>query len=494
MRAAVLTALLLAGCSYQVLPGSASRSTGPLRLRYERTKLFFHSVEEARPGRIFAGAGAVLAEVSDPASGFFTSPDGGATWTLASMPVPIVEVISVGRFLYARGLRQVYRSHDGGRSWSLAVTGGADVEALAAASDGRIFVGASGRVFASSREGGGLRGLALQGVDAARFRSVAAVGQTLLASTRASASRELLPAVRDVLDGRSAEADAALDAKQAVSFSSGMIYLSHDGGALWKKSTLGLDAWLSVHDGAVYAVAADPLLEAAAAARAHPGLARALSQQLHDQRVDADDVRSALAWPGEEALLRGGFALVFRSNDGGESWTRIAEVPPEVRADIARQQAAYPVEPEVAREVPRIVRRPGQPRAAQPRPASVPPHVTDEVLLSFLDPVRLLARQNHGPIEGFATAGGEVWAFLPTRAQWESLSAAVVAGTVAEGEIWLGILRPPRGPEAELFRSAFGGGFSKVGGLPAGVPTSIAALPGVGYLTLRGQGAVQIVP
>src|SRR4051812_11302328 len=125
-----------------------------------------------------------------------------------------------------------------------------------------------------------------------------------------------------------------------------MIYVSHDGGTLWKKSALRLDAWLSVVDGAIYAVAADPLLQAGALARAYPGLARALRAQLHDQRVDADDVRAALAWPGRDALLKGSLGLVFRSADGGETWSRATDVPVAVRADVLRQWSWFPIEPD----------------------------------------------------------------------------------------------------------------------------------------------------
>jgi photosystem II stability/assembly factor-like uncharacterized protein len=511
VRRASIALFLLAACAYRPLKGQVPQGAGFITLQYQRENPVEDPppVVDVRPGRIFASGSSILAAVDQPEPGFFVSIDSGASWSLAPMNAQIYEIQPAGKQLYARALRQLWRSADGGKSWSLALTGRAELESFFAAPEGRIFAAAAGRVYATAEDGRGLRALTVQGAEGARFRSVAAEGQTLLVSARGDSKIELFSRVRELLDGHTGETDAALDSTKPVSFGGGMIYVSHDGGALWQKSSLGLDAWLTVVDGAIYAVAADPLLEAAALARAHPGLARALSAQLHDQRVEADDVRLALAWPGRDALLKRPLGLVFRSTDGGDTWTRATEVPEAVEADVLRQWSWFPYDFEEPRQqqqvVPRLPQRqgrpgepqqPGQPGApppAAPRPTG--PHVGDEVLLSFLDPLRLLGRQNRALILGFAAAGEERWAYVPTQAQWEALSAAVVSGTSNEGEIWTGRTPPVAGAQAEVLHSTDGGAtFSPAPGLPDGWPTSIAAGPGAAYLTLRGSGAVRIVP
>jgi photosystem II stability/assembly factor-like uncharacterized protein len=489
------------GCSssFRVLPSEPLRGSGQLEIRYQETKATVHSQHEARIDRVFAGKGSVFAQVAkDPQTGLYVSRDDTQTWTFVPFPVGLLEIDSAGDFLYARSPYALWRSRDAGASWSLAVAGGAAIESIARTRDGRILVAAGGRVYAGVTNGPGLRALALQGAPQAQFRSVAGAGRTLLASVRGSSPKELLPQIREIVDGHTGPTDAALDAKDAkgaVAFGSGMVYVSHDEGGLWTPSSLGLDAWLVAADDGIYAVAADPLLEAAALSRAHPSLAHALSMRLHDQRVDADDVRTALAWPGREALFRGTLPVVFRSTDYGQTWTRVTEVPLQVCIDVARQKAAYPVELDV-RETPAPQpprgRRPGM---QVPPPKQVEPHVAAEVLLTFLDPLRLVTQENRAPVTGFAEAQGALWAYAPTREKWESLSGAVVAATAAEGEIWLGAPRPVRGAEAELLRSTDGGAtFREVPGLPAGSPTSIAALPGAAYLTVAGHGALRVVP
>jgi photosystem II stability/assembly factor-like uncharacterized protein len=530
VRRAIIALFLLAACAYRPLKGRVPQGTGFITLQYERDNAIEDPppVIDVRPSRIFASGSSILAAVDDPKPGFFVSTDSGASWSLTPMDAQIYEIQPAGKYLYARALRQLWRSADGGKSWGLALTGKAELESFFAAPGGRIFAAAAGRVYATNEDGHGLRALTVQGAEGARFRSVAAEGQTLLVSARGDSKLELYGRVRELLDGHTGETDAALDSTKPVSFNGGMVYVSHDGGALWQKSSLGLDAWLTVVDGAIYAVAADPLLEAAALARAHPGLARALSAQLHDQRVEADDVRLALAWPGREGLLKRPLGLVFRSTDGGDSWTRATDVPEAVQADVLRQWSWFPfgadelqrqqqqIEPRLPQRQPgrnepqrqgqpsgpqrqgppgepQRQGQPSQPAPAAPQPAG--PHVADEVLLSFLDPLRLLGRQNRAAVLGFAAAGEERWAYLPTQAQWEALSAAVISGTSNEGEIWTGRTAPVAGAQAEVLHSADSGAtFSPTPGLPDGWPTSIAAAAGAAYLTLRGSGAVRIVP
>jgi hypothetical protein len=494
-----LLALLACGCSssFRVLPSEPLRGSGPLEIRYLQTHATAHTQHEARIERVFAGKGSVFAEVAnDPQPGLYVSKDAAASWTFVPFAASLFEIDSAGEYLYARSPYTLWRSPSAGQAWSLAVAGPAPIESLAWTRDGRVLVAAGGRVYAGVKSGPGLRPLAIQGVPQAQFRSVAGAGRTLLASVRGPSQKELLPQIREIVDGHTGPTDAVLDARGAVAFGSGMVYVSHDEGGLWTPSSLGLDAWLVAAQDGIYAVAADPLIEAAALARAHPSLARALSMRLHDQRVEADDVRTALAWPGRDALLRGAFPLVFRSTDFGASWTRVSEAPLEVRIDVARQQAAYPIwQDSGAQPVATPQFRGRRPGVAPPPPKPVEPHVAPEVLLTFLDPLRLVTQENGGPLTGFARAEDALWAYVPTREKWESLSGGVVAATAAEGEIWLGAARPVASAEAELLRSTDGGAtFAQVPGLPAGFPTSIAALPGAAYLTVRGHAAVRVVP
>jgi photosystem II stability/assembly factor-like uncharacterized protein len=498
---------LLAGCAYNVLPGGTSTNgSGPLLLRFNHGQRYIETPtgrellptreEDVNPYRVFAARGLLLCGATQPELGLWVSRDQGRSWKIAAVPVILNEILLDGKLLYGRDLHTLWKSDDDGRSWSPALTGRADIETFAVSSDGQVLAGAGGHIYSASN-GRGLRALTIQGAEAPRFRSVAAIRQNMLASVRGPEKTEFLPQVRELVGGHASEATAALDSKTPVSFGGAAIYLSHDGGALWKKTALGLDAWLVEHDGAVYAVAADPLLEAAALSRKWPGLAHALDQQLHDQRVDADDIRNALPWPGRDALLKGWFPLVFRTTDAGENWQRVTEVPYAVRADVFRQLANYPAEHFTPVQAAPRLSQPGR-KGREELPVAEPkitPRVTAETLLTFLDPIRLLSVQNHAPLIGFAGSGKDRWAFVPTQETWLALSAAVVAGTSAEGEIWTGTVGPYRGPLAELLRSTDGGEtFSEVHGFPNAWPTSLAVAPGEAYVTLRGTGAWRVVP
>ena len=507
MRLAVAIVFLLVGCAYNVLPGGVpAQGSGPLRLRFNHGQRYIETAtgrealptveDEVSPYRVFAAGGSLLCEAIRPEPGLWASRDGGRNWTMQPMPA-LIEIVSVGQRLYGRELRTVWRSDNGGASWSRALGGGAEIESLAVSSDGQLLAAAGGRIYSASN-GRALRPLSIQGAGAAQFRSVAAVRQNILASVRGPEGKDLLNAVREMAGGHASEAGAALDSKTAISFGGAAIYLSHDGGAFWKKTSLGLDAWLVEHGGAIYAIAADPLIEAAALIRKNPDLARALDRQLHDQRVDADDVRTALPWPGRDELLKGWFPLVFRTTDAGETWERVTSgIPYAVRVDVFRQQANYPPERFIPVQSAPVLSQPGRRGREEPRPApaQVAPRVTAETLLTFLDPLRLLTLQNHAPLMGFAGEGKDLWAFVPTQEQWLTLTAAVVAGTSAEGEIWTGTVRPTRAAPVTLLRSTDGGQtFAEVPGLPNAMPTSMAAGPGAAFFTLRGMGAFRLVP
>src|SRR5207245_8730682 len=104
---------------------------------------------------------------------------------------------------------------------------------------------------------------------------------------------------------------------------------------------------LAARDGAVFAVLADPIFEAAALARRWPLWAAAVGKQLRGTRAEPAALQKALAFPGREALLAGQLAaaLVFRSTDGGNLWARVlAPEPPltaALRESVQRQRAGH---------------------------------------------------------------------------------------------------------------------------------------------------------
>jgi hypothetical protein len=300
---------------------------------------------------------------------------------------------------------------------------------------------------------------------------------------------DLARRIGEVIDGTSELGLAALalvdnrdPERRQISLGSGPagVLVSTDGGLEWRRSGLGLDAWLVARRGVVYALAADPLLEAAALARQHPGLADALRQQLHVLRVDIDSLRSAFEYPGLDRLLLGPVASapLFRSNDGGVTWSRV--LAPEaatlvgLRASIDRQRAVWLESPRrgIGGNFARVHEagggpeggrapagsqgegrgmgagrmgggRRGRARGGGTAPRQSPPlarEVSAEALLTYLDPLRLLSRYNADrPLSGVATAGGqELLSWVPTQAQWSRLAEAAISATEAAGEISLG--------------------------------------------------------
>src|SRR5437660_70269 len=308
-------ALLLAACaSYQALPD--------LPLRYEQTRLLvFKSIkDDVLVERAFASGPRIVAVVSRPAEGVFASADGGASWAFSRLE-PLREVIFDGERIIGRAEARLWRSEDGGRSWSAMALQAGPIDALAVGADGAIYAAASGRLFASTDGGRAFRAISLQIDPPFRIRSIApdpAQASTLYVSVRADPPSDFLARLRALLDRASDEALVALalvdrpdppfrfgDARDGV-------YASYDRGGLWKKTSLGLDAWLVFAQGALHAVAADPLLEAAALSRRYPDLASALERQLHGDRADSAGLRAACRFPGRQALL-GEEALVFRA-------------------------------------------------------------------------------------------------------------------------------------------------------------------------------------
>jgi len=258
---------------------------------------------------------------------------------------------------------------------------------------------------------------------------------------------------------------------------------TRDGGASWRRTGLALDTWLASSDGVLYAVAADPMIEAAFLVRAHPELATALARQLNGLHVDAASLGRAFLFPGRDRLLAGPLAAapVFRSDDGGATWVRVLSLEPALAASLrtnvdaqinaweeSSPQArgggqpaehgtgANPTGPD--RRGDRGSRRSRRGAAAEAIRAA-PRAPSADALQAYLDPVRLLARFNSGlPLTGMARAGAEFYAWAPTATHWDRLVDAALAASDAEGEISLGPGATPAGPGAfTLLRSTDGG-------------------------------------
>src|SRR6185503_14454718 len=153
------------------------------------------------------------------------------------------------------------------------------------------------------------------------------------------APRDLLSRFVALLDYSSDEAVSALaladsrdDSPHTIAWDAARgdgVYTSLDGGASWKKTGLALDAAIASVDGALYAVAAAPILQAAALVRRYPDLAALAGRQMHADRADPAGLRAACRYPGRDALLAGPIAtaLIFRTTDGGATWARVHDPP-----------------------------------------------------------------------------------------------------------------------------------------------------------------------
>jgi len=520
-QAALALVLCLACASSRVLPLPAE--PGAMPVRYEKTRLFFHSVEDdGTISRVFAGPGAILATVSQPERGVLSSVDGGATWAFSSAPA-LDAVLFGGRGIFAVAGARVLRSEDGGRTWAGAGPGDDPVEALAVGPDGALYAGGRGKIYVSADAGRTFRSFAPQiPAKSWRARSIVAVPGALVLSVRAEAAQPQRPSDRfaALLGYASSEAVAALalvDSRDASPRSvqwggaGDGVYVSRDGGASFVKSGLMLDAWVAARGGALYAVAADPVLRAAGLIRSHPDLAAAAERHLAGDRVDAGALRAACAFPGPDALMGGPIASapVFRSADLGATWAR--QVDPPLPLVLALREEIERVSweaPAVAQ--PRPQRDGGHPAQAPPprrgggrrggqggtaagggRPA--PRTASAETMLSFVDPARLLAHYNSG-LQLTGVSGG--FAYAPTREYWDALVAALAAESEAEGEISLGPGLPdfPQGDAFEVLRSRDGADWARVEVKTPRAPKAIVAYPesvagtgGQGFFVLAGR-------
>ena len=453
---------VLASCaSYRALPlDTPPPGPSPLALRYEqkRLHLFASTREDAQIEAVFASDATIAAVVSRPREGVFVSTDGGSDWTFAQIDDRFHDVMLDGQLIIGRGAAQLHCTKDGGRSWH--AWGPISIEAAAVAG-GAIYVAAGGHLYVSQDCAQTWKTLTPQIPGAWRARSIAVDRQSIYMSVRTA--RETAP-LTTLLDGSSDGAQAALsfvDGRDSRRPAGGDVWVSHDGGALWQRTSLAVDGWLAALDGQIWAVAADPMIEGAALVRRLPLLAAALDGQLRGARVDANALRASFAFPGRDKLLRAIATPVFRSVDEGVTWVRMDEAPIALRTALERQRAAQPAierAPETPRrpdrgggrasaggppggEGGRGGRRGGRRGAASGQPPQQvqrgPRAVSSETFFTLLDPLRLLARFNSGRALTGVAGNKVLYAYAPAEQFWTSLVDAMVTESDAEGEIAL---------------------------------------------------------
>ena len=493
LRRARLVFVALAACAtYRALPLDPP-PPGPsaLTLRYEQQRfhLFTSTRSDAQIEAVFGSDTTIATVVSQPHDGVFVSTDGGGDWTFAQTEDRFRDVTFDSPIIVGLGAAHIHFSRDGGKSWH--TSSEMAVEALAVAG-GAIYAAAAGHLYLSQDCAQSWKTLTPQIPPGWRARSIAVDRQSIYLSVRAT--RET-PPLTTLLDGTSDAAVAALsfvDGRDSRRGGPDAVWVTHDGGTLWQRSSLALDAWLAVVDGGIWAVAADPMIEGAALVRRSPQLAAALDGQLRGARIDASALRASFGFPGRDKLLRAIAAPAFRSTDEGMTWARIDDAPVAVRAAVERQRAAHPTV-ERAPETPRRSDRGGgraggggppggggrgrrggrgsgpsaQPvQPAQPQPRAVP----SEMFLTLLDPLRLLARFNSGRRLTGIAGDKLLYAYAPTQQFWDSLVDAMANESDAEGEIALGSGRPGPG-------SALDGAFELLSSTDGGAHWSELPLP-----------------
>jgi hypothetical protein len=467
--------VVLAACaSYRALPlERPPPGPSPLTLRYEEKHVFASTREDAQVEAVFASDATIAAVVSRPREGVFVSTDGGSDWTFAQIDDRFHDVMLDGQLIVGRGTSRLHCSRDGGKSWRAWSPTPIDAAAVAG---GAIHAAGGGHLYISQDCAQTWKTLTPQIPGAWRARSIAVDRQSIYMSVRTV--RETAP-LTTLLDGSSDGAQAALsfvDGHESRRSAGGDVWVTHDGGALWQRTSLALDAWLAVLDGQVWAVAADPMTEGAALVRRSPLLAAALDGQLRDARVDANALRASFVFPGRGKLLRAIAAPAFRSVDEGMTWARMDQAPVALRTALERQRAAQPT----IERTPERPRRPdrggGRASAGGPpggeggrggrrggrrgAPSGQPPQqvqrgprtVSPETFFTLLDPLRLLSRFNSGRALTGLAGDKVLYAYVPTEQFWSSLVDAMIAESDAEGEIALS-------PGTRGLESAPDGGF-----------------------------------
>jgi hypothetical protein len=517
VNARALALAACAGCaSYRLLP--LPSAPGAMPVRYEKSRLFFHSVEEdGALSRVFAGPTAILATVARPERGVFASSDGGASWAFSAAP-PFDAVLFGGRRIFALAAGRVLHSEDDGRHWEGGAPADEAVEALALGAEGALYAAGRGRLYASADGGQTFRALAPQlPAKNWRARSLVAAPDGLFLSIRGDPAEPQIPQARfqALLEYGSAEAVSALalvDSLEATprTWQWGTpgdgVYLSRDGGATFRKTGLMLDARLAAHGGALYAVAADPLLQAAGLVRRHPDLAAASERHLNGDRASAATLRAACPYPGRDQLLAGPIASapIFRSSDAGANWARVIDPQPALLValrEVVEREAWEPPTPSAARPQRATMRgAPQRPRGGsgregqQAQNAGPARTASAQTMLSFVDPARLLAHFNSG-LQLTGVSRG--FAYVPTEEYWNALLASLAAESEAEGEISLGpgLADFPKGAAFQVLRSKADASWERLDDLPPRAPPGIVAYPesiaGAGgqvFFVLAGRG------
>lgn len=525
----VLALAALSGCaSYRYLPLPAETgTTTPLSYQATRALVFGSTGDDSLVEQIFsspAGGGTTLVTVMRPTSGVLASRDGGASWSFTAFPLDlratprvlrevIFDPADINR-IYARAFNGLYLSTDRGQSFGqIAINGrrGRTIDAFALGPDGTLYIGQGDALYATSDRGATVDpiplAIPLAGVttiknaageeikiDPVRIRSILvdpAHAKTVYVSIEPEPpaenfQRRLIGLLDDATEeGRQARGLLGLPPEkplEKVAFGDRRagVYVTHDGGRVWQKTPLAVDSWLTSHDGAIYAVAAEPLVTAAGLAVRYPDLARAIGAQLHENAFDFELLRRACAFPGRDALIASAPAApIFRSSDEGKSWSHL--VNPDFSLALAlrrsfeqqRSRDAWPPRPLVRGPEEHDLGtpglgpdKPGQPihrnglKRREPEPA-IPPDLTVP-LLSLLDPTTLLG--NVGPsvsLSGLAQTdqNGVLWAYAPTEAYWAQLTEALMRATRRQGELSQGLgVEAPTAPNGfQLLRSDDGG-------------------------------------
>jgi len=241
----MVSLIALAACaSYRALPlETAAPGPSPLTLRYEqkRMNLFASTREDAQIEAVFASDTTIAALVSRPRDGVFVSTDGGSDWTFAPIDDRFSDMMFDGPLIVGRAAAHLHCSKDGGKTWRS--WGGSPIEAAAVAG-GAIYAAAGGHLYVSQDCAQSWKTLTPQIPGTWRARSIAVDRQSIYISVRAT--RETAP-LTTLLDGSSDAAQTALsfvDGRGSRRPAGGDVWVTHDGGALWQRTSLALDAWV----------------------------------------------------------------------------------------------------------------------------------------------------------------------------------------------------------------------------------------------------------
>lgn len=340
------------------------------------------ALSAAPDGTLYAGAGS-----ADGAGhgGVYRSTDGGATWTQRATGLPTTQAVTaIGRAAdgtLVAGVQYdgVYRSTDGGGSWSpasgqpsstvvnafalaadgalVAGTGGGDhpsvfrsldsgahwsvcgtglpsyisVNDIVRGPDGRLLAGAgdfmSGKAFLSADDGAhwstiatGLAGATPQAVAIAPSGALwaGANGQVFACTDTTIGWTQVQDLGYDV-EGLAARGDGTLFA--ATYF--GGVFRSTDGGTTWQQSNAGL----LTYDIRRIALAADGDVIVGSPSGIHVSEDSAASWQWRNAGLDWLQARCVAIAPGGSLFAGTDDAGVFRSTDGGASWTSLPAFP-----------------------------------------------------------------------------------------------------------------------------------------------------------------------